>query len=199
MSEPSSTRPRSERARTAILSATRDLVSEVGYEQMSVEGIAARAHVGKQTIYRWWKSKSAILAECVLEGLILPSRDLPANTGNLREDLRVWFRGALQDLGDPANASLLRGLVSASADDPELAAVLYDRLTGPQEASMAARLHEAEASGEIGSALTSTAVIEMLFGTIVYRILSRLDVGTELADGLIDTLFDGLGGQRRNS
>ncbi|BDZ48563.1 TetR family transcriptional regulator [Frondihabitans sucicola] len=196
MSEPSPTRPRSERARTAILAATRDLVAEVGYEQMSIEGIAARAHVGKQTIYRWWKSKSAILAECVLEGLILPSRELPPDTGDLRDDLLVWFRGALHELGDPANASLLRGLVSAAADDPDLAAVLYERLTGPQEASMAARLREAEADGEIDSALTSTAVIEMLFGTIVYRILSRLDVGPDLADGLIDTLFDGLRGAK---
>ncbi|AMM19425.1 hypothetical protein AX769_03810 [Frondihabitans sp. PAMC 28766] len=199
MSEPSPTRPRSERARTAILSATRDLVSEVGYEQMSIEGIAARAHVGKQTIYRWWSSKSAILAECVLEGLILPSQDMPEDTGDLREDLLGWFRRALQDLGDPANASLLRGLVSAAADDPDLAAVLYERLTGPQEATMAERLRRAEAGGEIDSALTSTAVIEMLFGTIVYRILSRLDVGPELADGLIDTLLNGLRGDRRSS
>ncbi|GAA4663803.1 TetR/AcrR family transcriptional regulator [Frondihabitans cladoniiphilus] len=174
-------------------------MSEVGYEQMSIEGIAARAHVGKQTIYRWWRSKSAILAECVLEGLILPSQDVPEDTGDLREDLLGWLRRALQDLGDPANASLLRGLVSAAADDPDLAAVLYERLTGPQEATMAERLRRAEAGGEIDSTLTSTAVIEMLFGTIVYRILSRLDVGPELADGLIDTLLNGLRGDRRNS
>jgi AcrR family transcriptional regulator len=62
---------RSEAARTAILNATARQFAERGWEQLSIEGIAADADVGKQTIYRWWSSKSAFVAECLLERLVL--------------------------------------------------------------------------------------------------------------------------------
>lgn len=192
MTEPVSTRPRSERARTAILIATRDLVAEVGYEAMTIEGIAARAKVGKQTIYRWWRSKSAILAECVLEGLVLPSRDVPADTGDLREDLVAWLRATLTDLSSPATESLLRGLIAAAAEDPELAAVLYERLTGPQESSVVGRLHAVAGEVDGNGDEAAASVVEMLFGTIVYRVLCRLSLEPGLAEGLVDTVLDGL-------
>lgn len=191
MTEPVSTRPRSERARTAILIATRDLVAEVGYEQMTIEGIASRAKVGKQTIYRWWRSKSAILAECVLDGLVLPPRDVPADTGDLRDDLVAWLRGTLTDLTSPGTASLLRGLIAAAAEDSDLAAVLYERLTGPQESSLVGRLHTVTSEGE-GDDTVAANVVEMLFGTIVYRVLCRLSLHPDLAEGLVDTVLDGL-------
>lgn len=191
MTEPVSTRPRSERARTAILIATRDLVAEVGYEQMTIEGIASRAKVGKQTIYRWWRSKSAILAECVLDGLVLPPRDVPADTGDLREDLVAWLRGTLADLSSPGTASLLRGLIAAAAEDSDLAAVLYERLTGPQESSLMGRLHTVASEGE-GDDAAAANVVEMLFGTIVYRALCRLSLEPDLAEGLVDTVLEGL-------
>ena len=54
---------RSGRAHAAILEATRELIVEVGYDGMSIEGIAGRAGVGKQTIYRWWPSKAALVLD----------------------------------------------------------------------------------------------------------------------------------------
>jgi len=58
---------RSEAARQAILEATARLLVERGYDHLTMEGIAATAGVGKQTVYRWWPSKGAVIAEC-LEG-----------------------------------------------------------------------------------------------------------------------------------
>jgi AcrR family transcriptional regulator len=63
---------RSEAARTAVLAATSSLIERLGYERVTIEGIASEAGVGKQTIYRWWPSKSAVVAECLLEGALLP-------------------------------------------------------------------------------------------------------------------------------
>ncbi|GAB3885912.1 hypothetical protein GCM10027612_22110 [Microbispora bryophytorum subsp. camponoti] len=60
------TRRRSETSRRAILTAAFELVGEVGYAKLSIEGIAARAGVGKQTIYRWWPSKGAVLFDAFL-------------------------------------------------------------------------------------------------------------------------------------
>ena len=69
-------RKRSEESRQAILTAAAEMVAEVGYAGLSIEGIAARSGTGKQTIYRWWPSKAAILGEALLEGS-LPPIDLP--------------------------------------------------------------------------------------------------------------------------
>src|SRR5687768_4995339 len=57
---------RSEPARRAILAAALDQVAEVGYAKLSIEGIAGAAGVGKQTIYRWWPSKGAVLLDSLL-------------------------------------------------------------------------------------------------------------------------------------
>ena len=56
-------RPRSEASRQATLMAALELAAEIGYGRLTIEGIAARAGVGKQTIYRWWPSKADILLE----------------------------------------------------------------------------------------------------------------------------------------
>ncbi|MDF9803357.1 AcrR family transcriptional regulator [Streptomyces sp. HB372] len=56
---------RSDRSRRAIHDAALALVGEVGYRRTTIEGIAARAGVGKQTIYRWWPSKAAVLMEAL--------------------------------------------------------------------------------------------------------------------------------------
>ncbi|MFC7643182.1 TetR/AcrR family transcriptional regulator [Streptosporangium lutulentum] len=64
-------RARSEQARHAILTATATLLAASGYEQLSVDRIATTAGVGKQTVYRWWPSKSAVIAECLLDGYVL--------------------------------------------------------------------------------------------------------------------------------
>ncbi len=172
--------------------ATRDLVAELGYERVTIESIATRAHVGKQTIYRWWSSKSAILADCILDGLVLLPQELPPENDDIRISLTEWLRGALGAMADPDSASLIRGLTSAAADDPDLASVLYERLTEPYESSIAARLEEAAERGELRSGISAADVIEMLFGTILYRLLSRLDMGPHVAENIIEMLFSGL-------
>ena len=71
MSEPNrGGRPRSSLSKDAVLRATRDLLAEVGYERLTIGAIAAKAGVGKMTIYRWWSSKSVIVADAVIERVI---------------------------------------------------------------------------------------------------------------------------------
>src|SRR5690625_7665932 len=85
---------RSDRARRAILAATRDLVADVGYTRLTIEGIAAAAGVGKQTIYRWWRSKAAVLFDAILEANSQEEGSVVlANTGDLESDLRLVLRG----------------------------------------------------------------------------------------------------------
>src|SRR5690606_13055468 len=77
---------RSEASRRAILTAAFELAGEVGYAKLSIEGIAARAGVGKQTIYRWWPSKGAVLFDAILSLSEGPEGSALPDTGDLEAD-----------------------------------------------------------------------------------------------------------------
>ena len=103
---PDATR-RSERSRRAIYDAALDLVAEVGYPRTTIEGIAARAGVGKQTIYRWWGSKADVLLEAFLDLSTQAAREagqepyaIP-DTGDLAADLKAVLRITVDQLKDP--------------------------------------------------------------------------------------------------
>lgn len=148
---------RSESSRQAILAAAAHLFTEHGYDHLTVEGIAAEAHVGKQTIYRWWRSKSEIIAECLAEGLVLPDWIVPANSGDLRADLRAWLGYVIAFLDTPGNAGLLRSIVVAAAENEAVALQLNERLGIWQV--LAERLGD-----EAGEALVGALVIRSLRG-----------------------------------
>src|SRR4051812_8481063 len=112
---------RSERSRQAILTAAVELVGEVGYARLTIEAIAARAGVGKQTIYRWWPSKGAVVLDAfvALGGSSEPAA-LP-DTGDLEADLRTVLRATVQELTDPRFELPSRALTAESQSDPALA------------------------------------------------------------------------------
>lgn len=86
-------RPRSEEAHQAVLDAVARLLDDYGhsYEELTVERIAAEAGVGKQTIYRWWKNKAAVVLESLMTGRLKLSFERVPNTGDLRADLTAWL------------------------------------------------------------------------------------------------------------
>src|SRR5580658_4696398 len=122
-------RKRSEQSRRAILTAAWDLTGEAGYAGLTIEGIAARAGVGKQTIYRWWPAKADVLLEA---GAAKADLRVPVTDhGSYRADLRA-FLGASYAMGsDPQFAGLLRALMAEAQLDTEFGmrfrAVFLDR------------------------------------------------------------------------
>ena len=82
---PHTGRRRNEAARDAILSAAYRLLSQPGTEALTIESIAAEAGVGRQTIYRWWPSKGAVLADALARHaqVVVPNRDTGSFTGDL--------------------------------------------------------------------------------------------------------------------
>jgi len=136
---------------------------------MTIEAIAARAGVvGKQTIYRWWPSKGAV----VPDGLLAAANDDP-------DDL------SLPDTGD-IDADM-RGVVHAV--DPDLAGGMLDRLLGPHLAAIADRLRSARAAGQLRADLDMPVAVEMFVGPPCHRwplrtgalTDTRTDTVTELA------------------
>ena len=102
---------RNERSHRAILQATQDLCREHGYAGITIEGIAARAGVGKQTIYRWWPSKHAVVLDA-FQHSISPRTDFPDGQGGL-DTIRAWVQGVGALLADQDMTVQITGLVGA--------------------------------------------------------------------------------------
>lgn len=165
---------RSSRARQSILKAARELVLDVGYAQLTIERIAARAGVGKQTIYRWWPSKGAVVFEAFLaagrdaEG----STELP-DTGNVERDLKVVLRATVEELLDPSFDAAFRGMAAAIQSDTDLAKQLVQLLLGPQMQATVRRLESAQREKQIRRGVDLHVAAELLFGPIFHRWLLR--------------------------
>ncbi|MDX6741445.1 TetR/AcrR family transcriptional regulator [Actinocorallia sp. A-T 12471] len=190
MPQPRRGRTRSETARRSILEATRDQLAEHGYDRLSIDRIAAAAGVGKQTIYRWWPSKSAVVAECVLDGYVLADASEMPDSGDLRRDLSHWL-GELVGIESrkPQTSALALALISATAESPDVAARLRERFSETAQAVLTARITQAERQGQISPTAPAPILAEILFGTLVYRLLSRQDVTQDLIDSLCDILL----------
>ncbi|MGB2571650.1 TetR/AcrR family transcriptional regulator [Micromonospora citrea] len=178
---------RSERSRQAILRATRELVSEVGYAKLSIEAIATRAGVGKQTIYRWWRSKGAVVFDSFLalsegaDGMALP------DTGDIEADLKAVLRATVAEFADPAFEAPIRALNLEIAGDPELAAQYREKLAGPVDEAKKERLRSAQRAGQIAADADLDLALELLYAPLYQRWLLRSGPLTAAyADALVD-------------
>jgi AcrR family transcriptional regulator len=186
-------RPRSIRAHQGVLEAARDLLASSGYEQLTMESIAVRAGVGKQTVYRWWPSKAAVVAEAVLAGYLIADTQPPADNCDVAADLRDWLRGQFEWLGAPTTIALIRGLAAAAADSTTDAELLYKQLTGPSRQHLTDRLAAGVRQGQLRPDADLEAVADAVAGTLLYRALTGgpAAVPTD-ADGLLDILLTGM-------
>ncbi|MEV6324134.1 TetR/AcrR family transcriptional regulator [Nocardia sp. NPDC051787] len=178
---------RSERARAAILAAAAELIRELPYAKLGIEAIAARAGVGKQTIYRWWPSKGAVVFDAMLESDSGPAGLALPDTGDVAADLRALLRGSIAALTAPGYESFLRAMYIEIQQDPELAATYRERLLLPQRCAIADRLAAAVDAGELRAGLDLELAIDLLLGPIQMRWSLGLGGLTEsYADAALD-------------
>ncbi|QSB13153.1 TetR/AcrR family transcriptional regulator [Natronosporangium hydrolyticum] len=186
---------RKEASRRAILTAAFDLLQEVGYAKLSIEGIAARASVGKQTIYRWWPSKGMVIFDAFLmlsEGADGGPPALP-DTGDLAADLTAVLRATIAELNDPRYDQPMRALATEIAHDPELAAAYAQRLEGPLQQAKRQRLGSAQRAGQLAEDIDLDVAVEMVWGPVLNRWLLRTGPLTaEYADRVVTTALNGL-------
>ena len=189
MSEPRPPDPsrRSERSRQAILTAAVELVGEVGYARLTMEAIAARAGVGKQTIYRWWPSKGAVVLDAfvALTGGEQPQA-LP-DTGNLEADLKEVLRATVHGLREPHFERPARALTAESQLDPELSRQFVDAVLRPNLEATRARLRSAQRAGQVAPGADLDVAVELLFGPLFHRWLLRTaPLNKAYADTVVD-------------
>jgi AcrR family transcriptional regulator len=187
---------RNEHSRRAILDAAVALISDLGYEQTSIEAIAKRAGVGKQTIYRWWPSKGAVALEALDEslGTVVDFAD----TGDIVQDLRTHMAGVTNLLNSTRLGPVVQGLISAAQSDPAISLAHLEKVIEPANTFWLARIARAQASGEIRADVDPQTLIEMLFGAMYFRLLVNTRPSEpEQIDAALDIAFQGLVPKRK--
>lgn len=166
LTEVSPTRRRSEKSRTAIVTATRELLLERGFDGLTIEAVAARAGVGKQTIYRWWPSRPALVADVMLEDAdkLLAS---VSHTDDMAADLVGWVGKLVASLTTARGSAMLRTLTVACMEHEETAVRLRAGFSAPLHDSVRARL-----LAEGIAAATAESAADAIVGGVVYPILS---------------------------
>lgn len=164
----------------------RAALSAAGYAAVTIEGLALEAGVAKQTIYRWWPSKAAILGEALLDGA-LPAVELPTT-----DDLRADLCSVLSSHGDDAVA-LARALIAVTATDPELGQKLNTRLAAPLREWTAARLAAGVAAGEVRSDVDAAVVADQLIALGSYAALVGGPMEAGRVDAVVDIIVRGIG------
>jgi AcrR family transcriptional regulator len=185
---PPDERRRNKAARTAILRAAAELLDRRGFRRVTIEGIAARAGVGKATIYRWWPSKAAVVMDAVLQAAS-PRIAFP-DTGSAREDVRRQLALVIDFYIHTKTGRGIRALIAESQHDPSLAESLRDRFIASRRADATAVFARGIERGELRADLDVGVAIDALYGAIYYRLLvshEPLDAG--YADTLIGQIF----------
>ena len=165
---PHTGRRRNAAARDAILDVTFELMRAQGTSGITIDAIAEAAGVGRQTIYRWWPTKGAVVAEAMTRGAraIVPARD----TGSFPEDLRLFLVDSFAGLQDPGIRRALRQLVSAAVHDEHVAGVVSE-FTAQRRAALRTLLERGVASGDIPATANLAMLTDMAYGVLWYRLL----------------------------
>jgi AcrR family transcriptional regulator len=161
-------RPRSIRSHQAILKATLDLLSEVGYDRMSVEAIAARAKVGKTTIYRRYSSKAELVAdalESLRQEIAIP------DTGTLWGDLDRIVENAMTTSLTPLGRQILALIISTASSNPQFAQVYWTKYLQPRRETFRIAIERAKARGEIRADTDSDLVFDFISGIMLYALV----------------------------
>jgi AcrR family transcriptional regulator len=160
-------RPRDPGADEAILSATLDLVTDQGFGGLTVEAVAARAGVGKATIYRRWATREELLIAAT-ERLML-HEELPDN-GSLRDDLVSWYWEKFRTKAERSGDRLMALVIAEATANPELKALLTQFISDRRRA-VSVVVDRALERGEIDASVDSGLLMDLVAGTLLHRSL----------------------------
>jgi AcrR family transcriptional regulator len=189
---------RSESSHRAIIAATQELLVEVGYRELTIEGVAARAGVGKQTIYRWWPSRAALTLEAYLGG----SDDVlqpPPDSGAVCEDVRELLGWLVAVLAEPIGGRVLAGLIADLQHDPELAERFHRDVVPTRRRAMLEALERGRERGELRADADLELAVDVLHGAVFYRLLlSGEPLDAAFTGQLADQVLAGLAAPSRD-
>lgn len=192
---PSRGRPRSDRAHRAILEAARELLIENGYAALRLEHVAARAGVGKATIYRRWGSKQALALEMLME-LVAPHIAVP-DVGDTRAELRTVVMNVVHALSATPFGPTLQALLSEVALDPLVRDPFREKAVQARRDQIAGVIERGIARGDLRRDLDATVATELLVGPVYFRLVFGGRIDAALADAIVEQVLRGFAAPAR--
>jgi AcrR family transcriptional regulator len=184
-------RPRRAATDDAITKATRALLAERGFQATTIEAIADRAAVGRNTIYRRWSSKEELIADSLRELTI----DFDARPeGDLYSLLLEWLRDFARTFSDPLLGRLLATVLGELQRNPVFADVYADRVVRPRRSALVGRLTEARERGELRADVDVEHVADLLGGPLLLRLLplGLPPLSETYVEDLLETVWRGI-------
>lgn len=184
-------RPRSAQAHQAILDAAAALFIEEGFDAMSVEAVAARAGVGKATIYRRWPSKE----ELVIDAIAQVFADAPRpDTGSVRDDLVQMGRELHLLMSSSVTGGVFPPMATEVARNSRLGRLYGERVIGPRRTGLAEAIRRGVERGELPKETDVELAIDMVVGTFLLRRLTHRLKRSDpaMAERAVDLVLAGL-------
>ncbi|MUZ65641.1 TetR family transcriptional regulator [Agrobacterium vitis] len=189
-SDPSTGRRRSDSSRSAILAATREVLEEIGFNKLSIEGVAARAGVGKATIYRWWPTKGVLAVEAFLEG-VAPAISFP-KTKSAQADVAAQVR-KLSKLYRGKVGQIVCEMIGSGQCDTEMKTVFFDGYLKPRREAAKEVFQRGIDQGEFREGLDLDTLVDAVYGPIFYRMLTGYAaIDDRFIEDVLDMAFRGI-------
>jgi AcrR family transcriptional regulator len=163
-------RPRSEESRQSILRSTLKLLKQSGFPELSIEAIAADANVGKTTVYRWWPTKAALVADA-FSASAEDELQYP-NTGSVHRDMNLQMRGLIR-IFRSERGKVVAALLAGGQSDPELIEAYRERFLWPRRRQAYQTLQRGVDRGELPAGCDFDLILDSLYGPILMRFLIR--------------------------
>ncbi len=179
-------RPRSGRARKAILRSVEQQLLKSGYANLTIEGVAKDAGVSKATIYRWWKSKGELVLEAAEPEI---SIGLVPDTGSSLQDMDAAIEQLIETFSRPLASIVIFAAITTGASDPKMAQIFRDRYVYPWRVSAIEALTRAQERRDV--VLDDIPfLIDVIVGTVFQRALVVKEPMTEgLKCRLLEVIF----------
>lgn len=183
-------RPRNPETRAKILKAAYEMLIEVGFMDLTIEGVAAKAEVGKPTIYRRWKTKAALAMDAFLEA-VNPELAFP-DTGEAKEDFREQMQKIVKLMNSP-RGEVLANVIGCGQADEELIAAFRENWLIPRRKDAKRIFQRGVERGELREGIDPEVAIDALYSPLFYRLLLKHQPLTEkLVNELVDLVMEGI-------
>lgn len=172
--------------RTAVFDSVFALLAEVGYDRMTMDAVAARAHVSKATIYRTWPDKPDLVAEAL--AYHFQDTPEPPDTGSLRGDLLALMTVACQ-MGNSLDGEVVAGVITAAARNPVLASTMREYMYEKKHTVHEAVIGRAAARGELDPDTDPHLLHEVLHSMVLARRLEICQMDERFAQHVVDDVL----------
>jgi AcrR family transcriptional regulator len=173
----------------SILRSTLKLLGENGFSDLTMEGVAEHADVGKATVYRWWPSKAALVADA-FAGSTTRKLHFP-DTGSVRTDMSQQMRQLIK-IFRSRRGRIVSAILAAGQSDRDVIAAFRERFLKPRRQEAYATLRRGIARGELREDVDMDLLLDSLYGPIYMRFLIRHDkLSPDFVDNLCKLVLSG--------